>query len=154
MKYFEDVTVGAERVFEAEYRVSEQEIVDMGQRWDPQPFHTDPVAARASMFGGLVASSAHIFCIFVSFSKGEIDSDKRIAAVSALGFDKLRWHAPVRPGDVLRMRSRVISTRESKSKSDLGIVTVANTIFNQNDEAAFTLESTFLCPKSSRGSLS
>jgi acyl dehydratase len=149
MRYFEDLSVGDEKTFEEEYHVSEQEIIEMGRRWDPQPFHIDPVAAKASMFGGLVASSAHIFCIFVSMGNQEIDRDKNVAAASALGFDKLRWHAPVRPGDVLRIEDRVIAVRESKSRPELGICTIANRLFNQRGETVFTLESTFLAKKRS-----
>jgi len=145
--YFEDIAVGHEAVFDERYHVSEQEIVEVGQRWDPQPFHIDPVAARESMFGGLVASSAHIFCIFVSMGNQENDRDKCIASASALGFDKLRWHAPVRGGDVLRTGYRVIAARDSKSRPSFGIVTSSNRLFNQNDQIVFTLEATFLAKK-------
>ena len=147
MRYFEDLKIGDETVFDGVYRVSEQEIIEMGQRWDPLPFHIDPVAAKASIFGGLVASSAHVFCIFVNIGRQDCDRDKIISAASALGFDKLRWHAPVRPGDVLRCAYRVIDMRDSKSRPDVGICTTANRLFNQNDQTVFTLESAFLANK-------
>jgi acyl dehydratase len=151
MLYYEDLVIGHETVFKQEYRVTQEEIIEVAKRWDPQPFHIDPVAAKDSMFGGLVASSAHIFSIWVSFGRTKIDEGKVLAAVSALGFDKLRWHAPVRPNDVLRVGHIITEIRESKSKPGLGIVTIANRVFNQNDETVFTLENTFLIPKKGAG---
>lgn len=151
MMYFEDVEVGAQFCFEQEYRVTEEEIIEVGNRWDPQPFHTDPVAAQDSLFGGLVASSAHIFAIYVSLGSDEIDRDKCIASVSALGFDKLQWHSPVRPDDVIRSEYRVESARESRSRPELGIVNNNCRLFNQNNETVFTLECAFLVPKRGQG---
>ena len=147
MWYFEDLVLGTEIVFESEYHVTEAEIIEVGTRWDPQPFHIDAEAAKHSIFGGLVASSAHIFSIWVSLGSHDIDKDKQIAAVSALGFDKLQWHAPVRPGDVLKSEYKIASMRESKTRPTLGICTSDCRVFNQNNETVFTLDSTFLVPK-------
>ena len=61
--FFEDYAVGATWRSTQSYRVEEAELLDFGRRWDPQPFHADPVAARASAFGGLVAAGCHVFCI-------------------------------------------------------------------------------------------
>ena len=61
MLYFEDLTTGRQVVFEDRYRVTEEEIIEVGERWDPRSFHADSEAARDSLFGVLVASSAHIF---------------------------------------------------------------------------------------------
>jgi acyl dehydratase len=147
MLHFEELSIGVKNIFRDEYLVTEEEIIEVGQRWDPQPFHTDPVAAKESIFGGLVASSAHIFSIYVRIGNVEIDQDVHVEAVSALGFDKLQWQAPVRPNDVLRSGYEVIARRESKSKPDLGIVTMSSRVFNQKDETVFTLECTFLVKK-------
>ena len=147
MRYFEDLNIGDEVIFEDEYCVTEEEIIEVGQRWDPQPFHTDPVAAKESIFGGLVASSAHIFSIYVRIGNTPMDEDKYIASVSALGFNNLQWHAPVRPNDVIKSGYKIIESRESKSKPNLGVVKASNRVFNQNDETVFTLECTFLVSK-------
>ena len=145
--YFEDVTLGQETTFEGTYHVTEEEIIEVGERWDPQPFHIDPEAAKDSIFGGLVASSAHVFVIWVSMGNDDIDKDKCIKSVSALGFDNLQWHAPIRPGDTLRSSFKIIEARESKSRPELGIVKSDNRMFNQDGETVFTLECAFLVPK-------
>ena len=58
VEWFEDYGVGDEFLGEPVY-FSDREIVDFARRYDPQPFHIDPAAARASHFGGLIASGIH-----------------------------------------------------------------------------------------------
>ena len=142
MKYFEDFVVGETYTTNATYAVTEAEIIEFGRRWDPQPFHTDPEAARDSIFGGLVASSAHLFAIYVWFSK-HFDTEP-VAAVSALGFNDVKLHAPVRPGDQLIAKSLTTATRRSRSKLDCGIIEASAQIFNQSAELAFTASNAFL----------
>lgn len=147
MLYFEDVEIGLELTFDAVYHVTEEEIMEVGNRWDPQPFHIDREAARDSIFGGLVASSGHVFLIWVSMGNDDIDRDKAIKSVSALGFNNLQWHAPIRPGDAIKSSFRIIEARESKSRPGLGVVKSDNRMFNQDNETVFTLECAFLVPK-------
>jgi acyl dehydratase len=45
--------------------VTEKEIVDFARQFDPQPFHLDPEAAKASVFGGLIASGWHTGAIWM-----------------------------------------------------------------------------------------
>jgi acyl dehydratase len=146
MLYFEDVELNKEVTFDAVYHVTEAEIIEVGNRWDPQPFHIDPEAAKDSLFGGLVASSAHVFAIWVSMGNDDIDKDKAIASVSALGFNNLQWHAPIRPGDAIKSSFEITEARKSNSRPGLGIVNSKNRMFNQNNETVFTLECVFLVP--------
>jgi acyl dehydratase len=142
VKYYEDFVVGEETVGQETYLVTEAEVREVGERWDPQPFHVDPVAAERSPFGGLVASSVHLFAIRVALSNRGFGEP--VAAVSALGFDNLRLHAPARPGDELRNRGRVLDRRVSNSRPELGIVRGRNELVNQRDELVFSDESAFL----------
>lgn len=135
IKYFEDYRVGDVIDVDAVYPITEDEIVEVGRRWDPQPFHTDADAARESFFGGLVASSVHLFAASVWLG---YQMDVRTAAVSALGFKELRWHAPARPGDGLKARSTTLSARISKSRPDCGVVENGTEIFNQRGELVFS----------------
>jgi acyl dehydratase len=58
MLYFEDLTPG--RRFEtASHTLTQDEIIAFARQFDPQPFHTDPEAAKASVFDGLAASGWH-----------------------------------------------------------------------------------------------
>ena len=57
---FEEFSVG--KVFPVgPLKLSEQEIIDFGNTYDPLPFHTDKVAAQQSRFGQLVASAPQLF---------------------------------------------------------------------------------------------
>jgi len=96
--YFEDVEVGKKRTKSVTYQVNKEEIIEFARHWDPRSFHIDEVAAVSSVFGGLVACSAHIFSILSWFAT---HGQRRTASIAVLGFDKLRMHHPVRPGDTL-----------------------------------------------------
>ena len=144
MQFFEDFVVGRVDVYDATpYTVTEAEIIEFGTRWDPQPFHVDRAAAAASPFGGLVASSVHLFAMAVGIGMAA-QKDNPVAAVSALGFDTMRLHGPARPGDVLVNRSEVIEARPSNSQPSLGVLRVRTELVNQRDEAIFSFETAFL----------
>ncbi len=140
MRYFEDFKVGESKIFNDSYHITEEEIIEFGERWDPQPFHTDREAAKDSIFGGLVASSGHI--INASIRIGLLEG--KAAAVSALGFNKMKMIAPVRPGDVLTKKETVLESRLSNSRPDCGIVNALAEIHNQKGELACTFEAAFL----------
>jgi acyl dehydratase len=107
MEYFEDVTVGASATLDG-YDVTEAEIIEFAQVYDPQPFHTDPDAARESMFGGLVASGWHTCAMTMRVLVDEYYPGKQ--ALGALGIDELRFRPPVRPGDHLTVETEVVET--------------------------------------------
>ena len=50
MRYYEDFEVG-EVTEVGPVSVTEDEIVEFATRYDPQPFHIDPEAAKSSPFG-------------------------------------------------------------------------------------------------------
>ena len=55
MKYWEDFAVG-EIIALGSHTITEAEVLAFARKFDPQPFHIDPEAARRSIFGGLIAS--------------------------------------------------------------------------------------------------
>lgn len=135
LAYFEDMT--PDFVARASgYRVTEEEIIEFGRRFDPQPFHTDPIAAKDSVFGRLVAPGTLIICAR-SWLVNNLD---RCPAYSAgLGVEHMNLLLPVCAGDVLRLEIRVLEARRSKSRPDHGIVTCKNLMFNQRDELVMEL---------------
>ena len=145
-RYFEDFRPGD--VLElGSHAVTEDEIVAFARQWDPQPFHVDPEAAAASEFGGLIASTVHIFAMDVALGVKSTPT----AAVAALGFDNMRTIAPVRPGDVLTKVNEVIARRPSNSRPGIGVVTFRDTLHNQHGEPVFTFENTALIRMRSGG---
>ena len=127
-KYFEDFTPG-EIITLGTHSVTADEIIEYAKKWDPQPRHTDPEAAKESSFGGLVASGAHIFAISVRLL---VNQNPPVAVIAVVGCDKVRFTHPVRPGDVLTSYFECIKTRPSRTKADRGIVSDKVTLVNQN----------------------
>lgn len=100
--------------------VDESEVVQFGRRYDPQPFHTDPEAAAAGPFGGLIASGWQTCALMMSVFATDYLS--HASSLGSPGIDELRWRRPVRPGQALTVRTTVEETRPSKSKPDRGLV--------------------------------
>jgi acyl dehydratase len=130
-RYFEDYVSGA--VYEYGYiTVSEAEMLDFARKFDPQPIHVDPEFAARGPFGGLIASGWHTAGIMMRLFADHYLS--RVASLASPGLDELRWPAPVRPGDSLRLRATVVEARRSRSKPDRGLVRTQSELINQNDE--------------------
>ena len=131
MRHLEDFKEG--QVFElGEETISEQEILDFARRFDAQPFHVDREAAKASIYGGLIASGWHTASFFMGLLVRGLLHD--VASLGAGGIDELRWLKPVRPGDTLRARLSVVGTRPSTKHADRGLITCVGEMFNQHGE--------------------
>ena len=100
LHFFEDIPDDYASVV-GSFPLTEAAVIEFATTWDPQPFHTDPVAAADSVFGGLVASSAHLFAIC---SRLFTDHEDRIQVIALLGKDRLRLPNPARAGSVLTYR--------------------------------------------------
>jgi acyl dehydratase len=137
---FEDFEPG-KRIQIGRWELSRNQVVEFAQRWDPQPFHVDEEAARASLYGGLTASSLHLFAIctrlFFDFPGG-------VAVLAMLGKDEVRFPGPARPGDVLTYHTECVESRPSRSRPDRGIVVLADTLENQRGEPVMTQKVTLL----------
>ena len=125
--------------------VTEAEIIRFARDFDPQPMHTDPQAARA-ITGGLIASGWHTAALTMRMLVGN-PSYNPAPGTLGLGFDKLRWRLPVRPGDRLRVRMEVVEVRPSESRPDRGVITSRFTTLNQNDEVVQEMVSSALVPR-------
>jgi acyl dehydratase len=139
MNYFEDFQLN--EIYQLkEYRVSEEEILEFANKYDPQSYHIDPVAAAKSPFGSLIASGWHTAAIFMRMQCDSFLNQSH--CLGSPGVDHLRWIAPVRPGDCLHGENKIIQLRQSKSKPDRGIVQSAVSIYNHNNALVMSLETT------------
>ena len=138
MRYYEDFDEG--HVYElGEAKVSEAEILEFARKFDPQPFHIDPEAARRSMYGGLIASGWHTASLYMGLMVRNLLKDT--SSLGSAGIDELRWLKPVRPGDTLRARLTVTSVRPSSKRADRGTVFTQGEMFNQQGERVFFVRS-------------
>jgi acyl dehydratase len=129
LRYFEDYVPGTTHDC-GSVSLSQAEIISFASQYDPQPFHVDPVAAAAGPFGGLVASGWHTTAVVM---RQLVDHYLPVeASLGSPGVDELRWPAPVRPGDTLRVRATVVEARRSASKPGRGITTTMFEAVNQD----------------------
>lgn len=130
-RYFDDFVVG-ETIELGSVVVTEQEILDFARRFDPQTFHTDPVAARESPFGGLIASGWHTCSLYMRLLYDGMLADA--ASQGSTGMEELRWLVPVRPGDTLTARYHVLDAQRSSTKPHRGTVTFRAELVNQHGD--------------------
>ena len=136
-RYFEDYIPG--QVHEFGYiTVEEAEAIAFAQRFDPQPFHTDPEAAKQSIFGRLIASGWHTVCLMMRLFVEHYISP--VTSLGSPGVDEVRWPKPVYPGDVLSLRVTVLEAERSRSKPDRGIVRSYVEVLNQTGEVVMTMK--------------
>ena len=133
--YFEDLAVGDEWTSDA-YEITQAEIIEFAEQYDPQWFHTDPErAAEESIYGSLIAAGFHTAAISTRLFVDCFLSDT--ATLGGKGIDKLRWHDPVRPGDRLSMRAEILDLdveTDSRGLADIRIETS-----NQDGEVVFSM---------------
>ncbi|MFC3960099.1 MaoC/PaaZ C-terminal domain-containing protein [Halovivax cerinus] len=102
--YYEDLAVGDE--WDAgTVSITEEELLEFAERYDPQAFHVDEAAAERH-FGGLITSGWHTAAACMRPLVESVLSD--VAVVAAAGVDDLRWREPVRPGDALTIEVAVV----------------------------------------------
>ena len=114
MRYWEDYEPGQQTDL-GSHTLTEAEILAFARKYDPQPFHIDEAVARASIYGGLVASGWHTCALMMRLSV-EANRREQAAATGSPGLDSCRWLEPVRPDDVLSARTEVLETWPSRSK--------------------------------------
>ena len=136
-RYFEDFVEG-QTVELGSFSLTADEIIEFATRYDPQPMHVDPEAARQSIYGGLIASGWHTVARYMRLV---VDNVLRgTDSIGSPGVDQLRWLKPVRPGDSLTARFHILETRTSNSRPERGIVRSRGELLNQAGDVVMTCE--------------
>jgi acyl dehydratase len=131
------------RLQSATIEVTQESIIEFAQRFDPQPFHLDPVAAQQTLLGGLTASGWHTaaisMCLFIQTMNVP-------GGIIGLGVEDLHWPNPVRPGDQLRLETEITEARLSRSRPGYGIIRIRNVTRNQRDEIVQSFAASAMLP--------
>jgi acyl dehydratase len=118
---FEDFLPG--RVFDlGSVTADREEMVEFARRYDPQPFHVDEEAARASVLGGLCASGWFTVCLWMRVFVDQVLS--KSTSQGSPGGAGFTWPRPMFPGDIVQARAEVVAARESGSRPGLGFVEI------------------------------
>ena len=149
MAWFEEAEIG-KTVALGSHTFTEADIIRFAEKYDPQPFHTDPEAAKETHFGGLVAAGWHIAAIWMKLmittrrdapveeSAPAPDGRPAPRGGPSPGFLDLKWLKPVRAGDTITYRTTATERVDLKSRPYQGIIRSLNEGFNQNGELVFS----------------
>lgn len=137
---YEDYQIG-ERVLLGNHLLTSEEIINFAKKWDPAPFHIDEKAGRDSTHGSLTAAGAHLIAIRIKLIQ---DRGINPYIIATMGWDKVRFIKPAKPGDYLALSYECIDKRLSKSKQGCGIVTMHFEMTDQNNILILSLNDTIL----------
>jgi len=138
--YLEDFSPGR-RFVSTTHALDEAQIKAFAAQFDPQLFHLDAEAAKATFFGGLAASGWHTAAITMSLL---VKSGMPIAGGLIGAGCELSWPRPTRPGDVLQATSEVLAVEPSRSRPERGTITVKTETRNQKGEVVQVMTSRML----------
>jgi len=130
--YFEEFQVG--QLFRHGFRrtITEADNVFFSAlTHNPAPLHLDEQWCREhSEFSQRVVNSCYTLGLMVGISVGDTTVGTTVAN---LGWDEVRFPAPLFHGDTLRVETEVLEVRESKSRPHNGIVVFEHRAYNQSD---------------------
>jgi acyl dehydratase len=134
--YFEQFEPGQRFVHDIRRTVTETDnILITTLTHNPAAIHLDAEAGKASPYGQVLVNSVFTLGLMVGVSVGDTTLGTTIAN---LGWDEVRFPAPVFIGDTLRAETEVVELRDSKSRPEAGIVIFRHTAFNQRDQIVAT----------------
>lgn len=148
MSYWETITVG-ETIELGSHCFDADAIKQFAAKYDPQSFHLDEEAAKASMYGGLCASGWHTaaVCMRLNVDTRAAQAREWIAAGHPApkmgpspGVTNLRWLKPVYAGDTVTFRQTVTAKRKAASRPGWGVLEFTTLGVNQHGEPVFSFD--------------
>lgn len=143
-RYYEEFTVGEiiEHAFSKTIFESDNNLFSL-LTMNCHPVHTNVDYASHSQHGQILVVGTLVFSLVVGLTVIDISGK----AIANLGYEDVKHLLPTYLGDTLYARTRVISKRESKSKSDRGIVYVETVGYNQRGEDVISFRRNVLVKK-------
>jgi acyl dehydratase len=125
------------------HQIDENEIKAFAKQFDPQPFHLDSEAAKATLFEGLVASGWHTAAISMRLLVDGVPIAGGLIGAGA----EITWPTPTRPGAVLHVDSEIVDLRPSRSRPDRGVVTIRSETRNHLGEIVQVFIAKLIVPR-------
>jgi acyl dehydratase len=107
------------------------------------PIHFDQHYAAQTEFGKPLVDST----LTLALVTGQSVTDVSQNVFANLGWDEVKLPHPVFEGDTIYSQSEVLEKRESKSRPNIGIVTVKTTGYNQEGKSVITFRRTLMVYK-------
>ena len=128
--WFDDLVVGQTFRHDIRRTVTETDnLLFSTLTHNPALLHLDAEYMKTHEFGRIIVNSTFTLGLMVGVSIGDTTLG---TAVANLGWDEVRFPAPVFIGDTLNVETEVFELRESKSRPNAGIVTFIHRAYNQN----------------------
>jgi itaconyl-CoA hydratase len=146
-RFFEDFTVG-----DVYRHALGRTVTATDNAWftlltqNTNPLHFDAHYAAQTEFGKPLVDSTFTLALVTGQSVADVSQN----ALANLSWDEVRLTHPVFEGDTIYSQSEVLEARESRSRPDVGIVTVRTTGFNQRGETVITFKRTIMVYKRGR----
>ena len=142
--YFEEFEVGQEIKHSLSKTIFESDnnffsLLTMNHH----PVHTNRDYAEKNQHGQLLVVGTLVFSIVVGMTVPDISGK----AIANLGYEDVKHLGPVFVNDTLYARTRILSKRESKTKTDRGIVYVETIGYNQRGEDVISFRRNVLVKK-------
>ena len=129
--WYDDLSVG--QMFDHAIRrtVTETDnVLFSAMTHNPAALHLDEEYMKGTEYGTRIVNSCFTLGLMVGISVGDTTLG---TAVANLGWDEVRFPAPLFQGDTVHVTTEVIELRESKSRPEAGIVTFLHRAYNQKD---------------------
>ena len=140
--YLEDLHVGLR--FECgAHALDPAQVKKFAREFDPQPFHMDEEAAKATFFGGLAASGWHIVCLAMRMIAEHVP----IAGGLIGGGAEVSWPQATRPNDVLHVTSQIMEVTPSRSKPERGMALLRTEARNEKGELLLIFTAKCVVPR-------
>ena len=131
-KFFEELDVGSVFEHQPGRTVTEADnLFFCALTMNPQPLHLDAQFAAETQFGERLVNSIFTLGLVIGLSVGETTLG---TTIGNLGFDEVEFPNPVFIGDTINAATEIVAKRESRSKSDRGIVTLEHRGLNQRGD--------------------
>ena len=141
--FLHDLAVG-QRFSSGSHTLDEAQIKAFAAQFDPQPFHLDGQAAKATLFGGLAASGWHTAAITMKLL---VESGLPLSGGIIGSGGEISWPKPTRPGDTLHVVSEIDEVTPSRSRPDRGMIRVRSETRNQHGEVVQVLVAKLVVPR-------
>lgn len=136
--YFEDFTEGQVIELGSIPPLTEEQIMAFAREWDPQPFHIDPVAAKESIYGGLIASGWQTALLTMRLQVDTLLS--KMDTHGSPGVENIRFRKPVRAGDRLQARYTVLTAEPSARRPTMGKLLGRTEVLDEAGDVVYQMD--------------
>jgi len=130
--YYEDLPVGKVIEHELGRTITEYDNVMFSMlTMNLQPLHSNEDFASKTQYGQRIVNGIFTMGVVVGITVNDITAGTIIAN---LGYEEVKHPNPLFHGDTVYVKTEITSARESKSRSNTGIVTMKHIGRNQHGE--------------------